>query len=107
MAQWACFDMFQIELTSFFIFIIMVILISFFFQRDHLLAALFLLELFSLVFLTAFPLLVIIYGCSLNVLIIRFLTIRACEGRLGLRILIIMVRKGGNDLMGSLSVSSV
>ena len=94
-----------------FIYIVILIFVAVFFcflaQRSHLLGALFLLELMSLVLMVAYPIRIIGSGRSITILVVRFLTIRACEGRLGLRIFVIMVRKGGNDLLGGLSINSV
>ena len=76
-------------------------------QRDHLLRALFLLELYTLVLMLMYPLKVARVGGSIGALVIRFLTMRACEGRLGLRIFVIIVRKRGTDIIHGLVSSSV
>lgn len=80
-------------------------LFTFSFTHKHLLLALFRLEfLVLIVFLGLFNLF-IIYGVDFY-FVLLFLVFSVCEGALGLGVLVNMIRRHGNDLLSSLSVSS-
>lgn len=89
------------------ILIIMCIFISFFIflrQREHFLAALLLLELIAIFLVLLIPLLGLNMGQRSLLIILVILIIRACEARLGLAVLVYIVRLYGNDIIRSIVV---
>lgn len=78
--------------------------VAFLRQRVHFLGALLILELISILIATIIPLAHITRGqlCLAPFLVI--LTLSACEARLGLALLVFIVRTYGNDLIQSLSI---
>ncbi len=75
-------------------------------QRDHFLAALLLLELIAIFLVLVVPILGVSIGQSSLVVVLVILTIRACEARLGLAVLVYMIRLYGNDIMRSVVIRS-
>lgn len=75
-------------------------------QREHFLVALLLLELIAIFFVLLIPLLGIFIGQSSLVLVLIILTLRACEARLGLAVLVYIIRLYGNDILRSIVTRS-
>lgn len=80
-----------------------VLLTSFFFQREHFLIALLLLELISILLVLGVPLLKFSLGITSTPIVIILLTLRACESSLGLGVIVYLVRFHGNDLLITIS----
>lgn len=83
------------------------ILFFFFFQREHFLIALLLLELITIILVVGVPMLNVRFGITSTPLILLLLTLRACEARLGLAVMVYIVRFNGNDLLQRIRVGRV
>lgn len=82
-------------------------LASFLRQRTHLLTALLAIEASILILATIIPISQIIAALPNATILVVILTLAACEARLGLALLVLMVRSYGNDLIRSLSTSKL
>ena len=80
------------------------IFFSFFLQRDHFLIALLLLELISIALVLGIPVTSYSLGVVSTPFFLVLLTIRACEARVGLAVIVYLVRSFGDDILQSISV---
>jgi NADH-ubiquinone oxidoreductase chain 4L len=91
-----------------FIIILMVavgaIFFSFFLQRDHFLIALLLLELISIALVLGIPITSYSLGVVSTPFFLVLLTMRACEARIGLAVIVYLVRSFGDDILQSIRV---
>lgn len=76
-------------------------------QRTHLLTALLAIEAALLILATAIPINQITAALPNTTSLILLLTLAACEARLGLALLVLIVRSYGNDLIRSLSSAKI
>jgi len=83
-------------MSSFFFFI--------FLQREHYLIFLFTLELIIMVLIFIIPITGASYGTMSTPVVLVLLTMGACEARVGLSVIVFVVRFYGNDLMCSFSM---
>lgn len=74
-------------------------------QRTHFLTALLAVEAALLLLATSIPINQILSNIPNSTLIILILTLAACEASLGLRLLVLIVRSYGNDLIRSLTAN--
>ena len=81
-----------------------VVFFFFFIQRAHFLTALLLLELIGIFLVFVIPVSGVFCGQNYSMIVIIILTMRACEARLGLAIIVFIVRSYGNDFLSSISV---
>ena len=96
-----------ISFVFFVIRIIYVLVIGFFYQRRHFLLALLLLELITITIVIGVPIIFYFLGVTSRPLILCYLTMRACEARLGLAVLVYLVRFHGNDRLHSLILGAL
>lgn len=91
-------------ISSSLIFLVMAITIIafFFFQREHFLIALLLLELITIILVLGVPIFKLSFGLTSTPVILILLTLGACEARVGLAVIVCLVRFHGNDLLNSL-----
>ena len=80
------------------------IFFSFFLQRDHFLIALLLLELISIALVLGIPVTSYSLGVVSTPFFLVLLTMRACEARVGLAVIVYLVRSFGGDILQSISV---
>ena len=94
-------------IVSFILVLIMAvraIFFSFFLQRDHFLIALLLLELISIALVLGIPVTSYGLGVVSTPFFLVLLTMRACEARVGLAVIVYLVRSFGDDILQSISV---
>jgi NADH:ubiquinone oxidoreductase subunit K len=98
-------------MTISFIYILSVVAITFFlflfFQRDHYLVILLILELIIMVFILGFPMVGAFMGRTSTPLILCLLVMGVCEARVGLSVMVYLVRFHGRDLLKSLVVGGL
>ena len=94
-----------------FFYILSVVVITFFiflfFQRDHYLVILLILELVIMVLILGFPMVGAFMGGTSTPLILCLLVIGVCEARVGLSVMVYLVRFHGRDLLKSLVVGGL
>lgn len=90
-----------------FLIIALVIICVFFFQREHYLIVLLVLEVISIVLVIGIPMVMFSFGMVSSPLFLILLTIRACEARVGLRVIVYLVRSYGVDLLKCVSLRSL
>lgn len=84
---------------------ILATLATFLRQRTHFLTALLAIEAALLLLATAIPINQTLGHLPNTTLVILILTLAACEARLGLALLVLIVRAYGNDLIRSLATN--
>jgi len=94
------------NLSSIFLFIFLIILLSFILNYTHLLLSLLCLEAIILVIVQFIPITIYFSSRPINQLRLILLTIRACEASLGLRIVVKLSRNYGSDLLSSSAINS-
>lgn len=85
----------------------LITLAAFLRQRTHFLTALLAIEASLLLLATTIPINQILSHLPNTTLMILILTLAACEARLGLALLILIVRSYGNDLIRSLTPNKI
>lgn len=93
--------------SSFLFIATLTTLAAFLRQRTHFLTALLAIEAALLLLATAVPMNQIVRHLPNTTLLILILTIAACEARLGLALLVLIVRSYGNDLIRSLTANKL
>lgn len=93
--------------TTILLIAVLFTLASFLRQRTHFLTALLAIEAAILILATAIPINQAIAALPNTTSLILLLTLAACEARLGLALLVLIVRSYGNDLIQSLSSSKI
>jgi NADH-ubiquinone oxidoreductase chain 4L len=87
------------------IVVVIIIFFSFFLQREHFLIALLLLELISIALVLGIPLISFRLGVVSTPFFLILLTMRACEARIGLAVIVYLVRSFGGDILQSIRLS--
>ena len=86
------------------ILVVGIIFFSFFLQREHFLIALLLLELISIALVLGIPITSFGLGVVSTPFFLILLTIRACEARVGLAVIVYLVRSFGGDILQSMRI---
>lgn len=86
------------------ILVVGIIFFSFFLQREHFLIALLLLELISIALVLGIPITSFGLGVVSTPFFLILLTIRACEARIGLAVIVYLVRSFGGDILQSMRI---
>lgn len=87
--------------------VVMVFFLFLFFQRDHYLVVLMILELVIITLMLGLPMGGSSMGLTSSPLILVLIVIGACEARVGLSVMVYLVRFHGRDLIKSLSVGGL
>lgn len=89
------------------IVVVGLIFLSFFLQREHFLVCLLLLELISIVLVIGIPIVGVRLGVVSTPFFLILLTISACEARIGLSVIVYLVRSFGGDMLQSVRMGSL